>query len=523
MAEQPLDPPARVLVVEDDVDIRSSLVDLLTSGAFQVDASGDGGDALDRLRAAAVVPDVILLDLRMPKMDGWTFRAEQRRDPGLAHIPVVAMSGDSSPQAEAIDAAAFLAKPLDPRRLLSELRRVVEESRSRRLSEAVAHRERLAGLGRLAAGVAHEISNPLAWLSANLRLLHERLPGVVQAARPRLAETGGPEAVAALEEMPQLVAEAVEGATRIRDIVVLVRSFSQPQAVALRPLDLFPALDSALKMMDVQTRHRVKVERDLRPVPEVKGDPTQVSQLFVNLLMNAADAVMARPGSSGRIQLRTRAHPDGVEVVVADDGVGMTEAVRRRIFEPFFTTKEVGKGTGLGLFVCHSIVNAMGGRLEVESEVDRGTTIRVLLPKAASAAAPVPPAPERTEVKRARLLVVEDEPILGRALLRLLGRRFQVELAQSVDAAVALLGQGLTVDAILCDIHMPGKGGPELHRQVQERYPALEPRMVFMSGGSLNAATEAFMDQLGERVLPKPLDLDQLEALLIDLAGGAER
>ncbi len=375
--------PARVLVVDDDPDINDTLVELLEVHGYLSEGVQDGQAALLRLNDSAVdPPDIILLDLRMPRMDGWSFRAEQRRDPALARIPVVAMSGDASPQAETIDAAAFVAKPMEWKHLLEVLDRVLEDSRIAKRAEARAHRERLAALGRLSAGMAHEINNPLAWVSANLRMLRQRLPEVVEAARPAVRAGGAPHAEAELDDLVPLVDEALEGAARIAEVVVQVRSLSQPRASPLERVDVARVLGEALKLTEPQTRHQVSVVRELQPVPEVLADPAQLTQLFVNLLMNAADAITAkaRGAGTGSLRVAVRRADEGIEIVIADDGVGIPDDVRRRIFDPFFTTKAEGKGAGLGLFLCHGIVTAAGGKLEVESDVGRGTTVRVLLP-----------------------------------------------------------------------------------------------------------------------------------------------
>ncbi|WP_309891590.1 ATP-binding protein [Archangium sp.] len=228
--------------------------------------------------------------------------------------------------------------------------------------------ERMASIGMLAAGVAHEINNPLAFVSGNLGFIQGELR------RPEpLEELRG--------ELLEAVTEAREGAERMRLIVQSLQSLSRGDPVASQPLELHEVLETSIHLVQGKVCSRARLVRDYGELPQVQGNAVQLAQVFVNLLVNAAQAM---PASGGEIQLTTRVHDDArVRVEVRDTGCGIPPESLERIFEPFFTTKPVGEGTGLGLPISHGIIRALGGELSVESTVGEGTTFRILLPTVA--------------------------------------------------------------------------------------------------------------------------------------------
>ncbi|MHB1847324.1 MAG: two-component system sensor histidine kinase NtrB [Deltaproteobacteria bacterium] len=235
----------------------------------------------------------------------------------------------------------------------------------RQLERQLELSSRLTALGTLAAGMAHEINNPLAYVLGNLTFIEERV---------RQFPDGG--------ELSSALAEVRAGAERIRSVVDDIRQFSRTTADAEpEPVDLPALLRSALRMASAQLRSRATVVEELGPVPPLLGSANRLGQVFLNLLLNAAQAIPEGPPENNRVTVRLRARDaDWVSVEVTDTGAGMAPDVQRRLFEPFFTTKPAGVGTGLGLSICHGIVEAHAGKIEVESEVGRGTTFRVLLP-----------------------------------------------------------------------------------------------------------------------------------------------
>jgi signal transduction histidine kinase len=368
-AARPKSQRIHLLLVEDDAGIRSGLAEALADESFRVTTASNGREALDRLHGAAL-PDAIILDLMMPVMDGWEFRVEQRSDPALAEIPLLAMSADVSAKARAIGADGYVRKPLDFADLLHRLHAIVERATRNRLAVA----DRMAALGTLAGGIAHEINNPLTYVIANLQTLAQRLPS---------AGPGG------LEELPDLVADALEGADRIRRLVKDVQKAS-PRLSPARPtlVALGDALQTALVLTEPAIRPRARLSCDLDRKLYVRGDQDRVAELFTNLLLNAAQAIPEGRSADNEIRVDLQELPgQGAAVVrVADTGTGIPPEVRERVFQPFFTTKPIGHGTGLGLSICQGIVTALGGEISFASESPRGTTFRVVLPTAAAPA-----------------------------------------------------------------------------------------------------------------------------------------
>jgi CheY-like chemotaxis protein len=205
-------------------------------------------------------------------------------------------------------------------------------------------------------------------------------------------------------------------------------------------------------------------------------------------------------------------------VEVRDTGRGISRADLGRIFEPFFTTKPVGVGTGLGLSVCHGIVTSLGGEITVESTVGQGAAFRVALPPAGAGdpqATVAAPEPERTAaVPGARVLVVDDDPLVGAAVRRALARDHHVTVVESGGAALARIREGARYDVILCDLMMPVMTGIELHAQLTELDERQAERMVFATGGAFTPAARAFLDRVSHACMEKPFELRELRALV---------
>jgi CheY-like chemotaxis protein len=329
--------------------------------------------------------------------------------------------------------------------------------------------------------------------------------------------------------MLQRLREARAGVERVRLIVQDLKSFSRSDTERRGPVDVQRVLDATIEIAANEIRHRARLLREYREVPAVEGDASRLGQVFLNLLVNAAQAMTEGDASRHEIRVSTATDAAGrVVVTIADTGAGISPENLGRIFDPFFTTKPAGVGTGLGLSICRGIVNALGGDITVESELGRGTAFRVALRAASSPAVeadeptppPVPtPPPPRTASppaprRRGRVLVVDDEPALASALARSIERDHEVVVIASGRDALERLRRDDTFDVILCDLIMPQVTGMDLYDELHRTSPALADRIIFMTGGSFTTRARDFLAKVSNPALDKPFDLSTLSAML---------
>ncbi len=397
--------------------------------------------------------------------------------------------------------------PVGRDQVLAIVRNMTEYNERR---ERLALADRLASLGTMAAGVAHEINGPLTFVMLGLEWLEQRVDKL---------DVPGAEPTASARERLRAI---LDGVVRIQRIVRDLKGFTRkddPEGAA----DVASALDGALRLVSVELRYRGRVERRYDPVPLVKGSAVRLGQVFSNLIVNAAHSLSEDPTAESVVTLRTFVAGDGrVAIEVADTGRGIPQEHLLHLFEPFFTTKPVGQGTGLGLWVCHEIVKELGGELVVESEVGKGSTFRVLLPPASAAdivassgapiVAPPPPLPPR-----ARILVIDDEPNLAKTLAILLDEHV-VEIAIGGAAGLARLERDTEIDLVLCDLMMPQITGMDVYAEVCARWPALASRFAFMTGGAFTPRAREFIETCGRPHLEKPFRAEDVRALLRDEA-----
>jgi nitrogen-specific signal transduction histidine kinase/CheY-like chemotaxis protein len=399
-----------------------------------------------------------------------------------------------------------------PERLASEAEDVDPRS-SKRWPTA----ERMASLGRLAAGVAHEINNPLAYVLGSVELI-ERAFAEIGVLHPGAART---------EEIifgaRAALSNAKDGVERIRSIVKDLTTFSRAVPESRHPVDVEAVLESTLKLTWNELRHRARVIKSFGGVPELLGDESRLAQVFVNLILNASQAIPE--GRQGVLRISTASEGGKVTISIEDDGIGIAPEDLPHVFEPFFTTKTGGGGPGLGLAICRNIVTALGGAITVASVPEAGSrfTVTLLAAGADEASAAGNRARSRERVKsRARILIIDDEPLLGQTLRFAFQDKHDVEVAASGREALDRLAKDATFDLVLCDLMMPDVSGEHVYRAVSENSPGLLPRFVFMTGGAFTERAQEFLAHFAGRQLEKPFNIDEVEALLADLsAAGA--
>jgi PAS domain S-box-containing protein len=371
--------------------------------------------------------------------------------------------------------------------------------------------DRMASIGTLAAGVAHEINNPLTYILANLDLVAEQL---------REMAAGSPSEP--LTELTTLVAEAREGGERVRTIVRGLKTLSRAGDEERRVvLDVRSILDVAARLANNEIAPRARLVRDFAEVPLVEADEAKLIQVFVNLLVNATQALPAGRAHDHEIALATRKDEAGrVVVEVRDTGAGMSREVLARVFEPFFTTRPIGLGTGLGLSICHGIITALGGEISARSEPGKGSVFQVALPAAKTLdASPAATAPAvATAGKRGRILIVDDDVLVGKTLSRVLKEHDVTVLTDAREARDRLVG-GEHFDLILCDLMMPEMTGMELHAALGRTDPALLDRMIFVTGGAFTSAAAEFLDRVPNERIDKPFDSKKIRDLVQQYLG----
>ncbi len=344
------------LVDEPDLDVRDACLEVF-----------------ERLGVALLVPVLYGVDMLGiiavgRKVSGERFRSEDRQ----VLLTLANQSSIAIENAKAFDEIAKLNETLEAR--VEERTRELQEAQSQLMQS-----EKMRSLGQLVAGVAHELNNPIGFVHANLKLLDEYV-GKLTAAQERGDDVSRPR-----EAIAKLIQRSREGTERVKKIVADLRTFSRMDQADLQVVDLNQEIEGTIVLLEPRCKCGIEIERDFGDLPGVRCHAGQLNQVFLNLMMNACDAM----GTSGQLRIRTRSIPDGVRLEFADDGPGIPDAVRTRIFEPFFTTKPVGQGTGLGLSLSHSIIERHGGRIWVESEPGSGTRFVIELPLDAAQAAAV--------------------------------------------------------------------------------------------------------------------------------------
>lgn len=367
--------------------------------------------------------------------------------------------------------------------------------------------DRMASVGLLAAGVAHEINNPLAAVIANLELADQEIETLAAHA---------PVSVDLVEE----IRDAREGAARVRTIVRDLKIFSRSERDDTGPVDAEQVIESTLRLARNELRHRARLERVFGEVPRVRANESRLGQVLLNLVVNAAQSIPEGDYEKNLVRIETAIGPKGTVIIsVTDTGAGIAPEIRGRLFTPFLTTKPVGVGTGLGLSICHRIVSGFGGSIDFTTETDVGTTFRVHLPIADGVAVSrTTSEPNRPITRRmGRVLVVDDEPTMHATIRRILAHDHEVEAVSKAVEAIALFRSGARFDVVLCDVMMPQITGVDLYRAVADIDPAQAARVVFMTGGAFTPTAREFLDASTNRRIEKPFQVEGLRALVDEI------
>jgi two-component system NtrC family sensor kinase len=375
-ATAPTATPPRVLVIDDEAAPRRVLAEVVARVGGASDTAANVEDAralLERQRYACA-----LIDRNIGSESGLDLlRHVREMHPQTDAIIITGYPNlPSAVEALRLGAVDYFSKPFEIPALIHRLRLVLERRAlldERRHLPTLVHEDRMAMLGRLSAGVAHEINNPLTFVTGNVEIAQQQLD--------RLLAPGAEDPRPMLEELKRYLDDAAIGTTRIKQLVADLRTFARTPGDEEEPVDIHRAIEGALKMASHELRPRARVARDYRADRPVLGDVGRLMQVFINLIVNAAQAITG-PYEGAEVRVTTWMDGDCVVAEVRDTGVGIPEDYLKRLFEPFFTTKPRGVGTGLGLSISRAIVESLRGEIEVETQVGVGSAFRVRLPAA---------------------------------------------------------------------------------------------------------------------------------------------
>lgn len=388
---------------------------------------------------------------------------------------------------------------LDEGQMLGAVMVFRDVTEQKRIQKQLELTDRLASLGTMAAGVAHEVNNPLAVVVGNASFVLDELP-----------KLAAPEAVAAVLEATSEIAAA---AARITKIVAELQAFSRPSTPAAGESDAGAAVSWAIRSTAHEYRHRARVTAEISDGLRVALDETRLGQVLVNLLMNAAHAIPVGAADRNAVTIVARQADSDAVIEVRDTGCGMPHAVIEHIFEPFYTTKDVGIGTGLGLAICHGIVSSARGRIEVESESGRGTTFRISLPLANAKVVAATTTGKSRAFHRGRILIADDEPLMLKAMARML-RDHDVVTTGDPREVLARLAGGERFDIIFSDMMMPEMTGMELYERMLVEFPDDIRKLVFVTGGAISARIADFLAVVPNPCLDKPVLTDELRTFV---------
>ncbi len=400
----------RLLIVDDDADICESLKDIFSELGYEIVVCENGSQAEESVKEQYF--HAALIDINLPEISGTDLLVKLKAI--LPDMVCFIITGNASMETAilALKAGAtdYFVKPLVIQKLekrlsealnLQDIQKDLVESEERyrkkhdelrKTQEQVIQQEKLASIGQLAAGVAHEINNPIGFVTSNLHSLHKyakRLTDLINKQDELLAGHQDEEKRKSakqlrkdakldfiIEDISELIAESLSGTDRMKKIVQDLKSFSRVDDNITQECDINNCLESAVNIAWNELKYKTTVTKDLKPLPIISGYPQKLSQVFVNLLVNAAHAIEKK----GEVIIKSWQQDRQIYVAISDTGCGIPPENIKQIFDPFFTTKEVGKGTGLGMSIASGIIEKHGGKISVQSEVGKGTTFTIGLP-----------------------------------------------------------------------------------------------------------------------------------------------
>jgi PAS domain S-box-containing protein len=402
------------------------------------------------------------------------------------------------------------------------------EHERQELHARLAQSDRLASMGMVAAGVAHEINNPLSYVLYNLESLVEDIPILSEQfqqtneafIRCCINTDSSPASdgrslvpnPSFFEDIVSRLKEALSGASRIKTIARSLGSFSRVESVRLQSVDVRNTLEQSIMMAFNEIRFRAHLVKDYSQTPPVLATDGKLVQVFLNLLVNAAHAIDEGHVNENEIRIRTWFESHHVCIEIRDTGKGIPNENRSKLFQPFFTTKGVGVGTGLGLAMCKKIVSDLGGTIDFESKLGVGTSFFVRLPcvpsdwtathdRTTNNAAETPPL-------GGRILVIDDEEGIRNAIVHMLSRTHSILTAASGEEAKRILQTDLNFDVILCDLMMPKLSGMELHAWLAQKDSNAAKRVIFVTGGAFTPGASEYLAKVGNLRIEKPFETD---------------
>jgi len=429
-----------------------------------------------------------------------------------------------------IEARGRITESEKERLLIVNSRDIRQRKESETLRQNLIRADKLAAVGQLAAGVAHEINNPAAFISTNLYVLQELLGELTDAHRkleaffddalpPNVVGEWREQTQELLDDAHAMVETNLSGMERITRIVRDLRTYARDEPERIERIDVNEAVATSLNMMRGQIEYVARLDVELADeLPTAWAEAGRVSQVVMNLLANATHAVTAREARDGlSVTVRTFREGPNIVISVTDNGIGMTKETERRLFEPFYSTKEPDFGTGLGLWLSKEIVESFRGSLTYETEPGKGATFEVRLPtrRVQTGEHRRIDTPTRTLGRPLRVLLIDDDDVVLESYVRVLERRYEVTAALGSKEALTILAQDDRFDAVLCDLDMPDFDGRAIYEHLRRAAPELVKRCVFTTSGAFSAQHRSFMTAIANPVIHKPISTERLRELLV--------